>query len=153
MARAKRVSKAFGTKIPAKTTRNLPSKGRRATSETTAAMTAKTTGVQKLSGEAWKYVGRPGFKGKIPGPVDGKDNVTRKMVTAPTKGITTPQAAKITSAHVDLIGGQNPARVIQPLPNTPQPYDTARKSVATPRKGSPVYSNTPGKVRRSMGQP
>jgi hypothetical protein len=115
-------------------------------------MTAPTKGVKKVSGEDWKYVGRPGFKGKIPGPVDGKDSVRRVMRPDPAKGVVSPEAANITSSKVDLIGAQSPRTMVQPLPGSPQGYDNAgRKSIPAPRKSKPVFSNTPGKVTRSPG--
>lgn len=154
MARAKRVSKAYGTKLPTKTARKgLPSKGRRNTGETTGAMTQKTASVKVLTSQAAFNVGRPGFKGRIPGPVDGKLSVKRVMKVDPRNGLTLPAASKITNTHVDLIGSSNPKVVAQPLVGSPQSYDGGgRKSIPAPRKSKPVFSNTPGKVTRSPGQ-
>lgn len=153
MARAKRVSKAFGTKLPTKTTRaGLPSKGRRTKGESTAAMTTQRRTVKTLTSEAAKNVGRPGFKGNVPGPVDGKLSVRRVMKVDPRDGLSLPAANKITSTHVDLIGNPNPSVKAQPLPSSPQAFDGGgRKSIPTPRKSAPVFSNKPGRVRRSPG--
>lgn len=151
MARAKRVSKAYGTKLPTKTARKgLPSKGYRAKGMTTSAETQKTAGVKVLTSQAAFNVGRPGFKGRIPGPVDGKLSVKRVMKVDPRDGLSLPAANKITNTHVDLIGSPNPKVVAQPLVGSPQKFDGGgRKSVDTPRKSPPVFSNTPGKVTRS----
>jgi len=152
MARAKRVSKAYGTKVPAKTVRKgLPSKATRARSNTTGAMTQPKSGVQVLTGQAALYVGRPGFGGRIPGPVDGKLPVKRVLKVDPRDGLSLPAADKFTTAHVDIVGPVNPKTAIQPLPSQPAPYDAtgARKSVPTPRKSPPVFAVTPNKVTRS----
>jgi hypothetical protein len=151
--RAKRVSKAYGTKAPTKTTRKgLPSKGYRTRGETTRAMSTKKTGVRVLTGQAALFVGRPGFGGRIPGPVDGKLSVKRVMMRDPKIGTELKAADKITSTHVDLIGNPRPTVKMQPLPGSPQAFDNAgRKSIPTPRKSKPVFSNKPGRVRRSPG--
>jgi len=153
MARAKRVSKQFGTKKPTKTARaNLPAKGTRTRKETTRAMTASRVPVKVLTSEAAKNVGRPGFKGNIPGPVDGKLSVRRVLQRDPKRGTSLPAADKITSAGVDLIGKQNPRVLMQPLPGTQgNRYDNARKSIPATRKSPPVFSNKPGRVKRSPG--
>jgi hypothetical protein len=151
MARAKRVSKAYGTKLPTKTSRKgLPAKGYRTKGETTAAQTQKTAGVKVLTGQAAFAVGRPGFKGRIPGPVDGKLSVNRVMRVDPRDGLTLPAANKITNTHVDIVGPVGPKTVAQPLVGSPQSFEGGgRKTVDTPRKSPPVFSNTPGKVTRS----
>jgi len=152
MARAKRVSKAYGTKVPAKPTRKgLPTKGYRTKGETTGAMTQPKSGVQVLTGQAALFVGRPGFGGRIPGPVDGKTPVKRVIKVDPRDGLSLPAADKFTNSHVDIVGPVAPTTRIQPLPSQPAPYDAtgARKSVPTPRKSPPVFSVTPNKVTRS----
>jgi hypothetical protein len=156
MARAKRVSKQYGTKTPAKPTRNLPSKGKRTTSQRIKAATAPDRTVRVLTSENAKFVGRPGASkskwGNIPGVVDGKQSVRRVMQRDPRRGTSLPQADKITSAGIDLIGKQSVKVLKQPLPNTQgNRYDNARKSIPAPRKSKPVYSNKPGRVRRSPG--
>jgi hypothetical protein len=152
MARAKRVSKAYGTKFPTEPVRKgLPTKGYRTKGETTGAMTQPKTGVQVLTGQAALYVGRPGFGGRIPGPIDGKVSVKRVIKVDPRDGLSLPAADKFTNSHVDIVGPVNPKSVIQPLPSQPAPYDAtgARLSIATPRKSPPVFSLTPNKVTRS----
>jgi hypothetical protein len=151
--RTKRVSKQFGTKTPTKTARaNMPAKGARTRKETTRAMTAPRKSVRVLTSEDAKNVGRPGYKGKVPGPVDGKDSVRRVMQRDPSRGTSLPAADKITSAGIDLIGKQSPKVLMQPLPGTQgNRYDNARKTIAAPRKSKVQRTNKPGRVTRSPG--
>lgn len=153
MARAKRVSKQFGTKSPPKASRvGLPAKGQRTRKENTKAMTTNRKGVKTISSQDALNVGRPGYRTKIPGPVDGKLPVRRVMQRDPSRGTSLPAADKITSAGVDLVGSQNPRVLMQPLPGTQgNRYDNARKSIPATRKSPPVFSNKPGRVRRSPG--
>jgi hypothetical protein len=55
------------------------------------------------SSEDSKNVGRPGFKGFVPGP-RGKDSVRTLRVNDPADGRTQPGAKKITTTHIDLVG-------------------------------------------------
>jgi hypothetical protein len=145
---AKRVSKAFGSKLPPTTKRVTPSRGKRSTTGSTVAMSGGRGKVKTLTSEGAKNVGRPGFGGTVPGPRDGKDSVRRVMVRDPRKGITSPAANKITTSKIDLIGKQSPKIVAQPLAGTVKGYDSGRKSIRAPRKSKPVFSNKPGRVSR-----
>jgi hypothetical protein len=60
-----------------------------------------------LSGESNKNVGRPGFRGFIPGPF-GKDRVRVLRKNDPADGRTQPGANVITDTHIDLVGNQSP---------------------------------------------
>jgi hypothetical protein len=153
MARAKRVSKQFGTKTPTRTTRGMPSTGKRTVAQRTRAIAQPDKRVRTLTSENAKYVGRPQPYGtKIPGVVDGKQKVRRVMQRDPARGTSLPQADKITSAGIDLVGNQRPKILMQPLPNTQgSRYDNARKSVPAPRKSKVQRTNKPGRVTRSPG--
>ena len=79
-----------------------------------------------LSSEDSQAVGRPGFGGKVPGPVDGKDSVKRVRQIDPARGITLPGADVITSSSVDLVGKLRPRIMSQALV---APMSNAKKTV------------------------
>lgn len=126
-----------------------PKKGSAAKNDNTKTNTQKRAGVKTLSTEAANAVGRPGFGGNIPGPVDGKTSVKRVMQRDPSKGITSAAADKITDTHVDLVGPVNPK--VLSTTNVTAP-NTGQRVIRPPRNSPPVRSNTPGKVTRPRSQ-
>jgi hypothetical protein len=59
-----------------------------------------------VSSESSKNVGRPGFRGFVSNVSNTtKASVRRVMVRDPSRGITLPQADKLTETHIDLVGG------------------------------------------------
>jgi hypothetical protein len=79
-----------------------------AKNDNTATLTGARQRVKTLSSQDATAVGRPGFGGSIPGPVDGKSGVKILSQKDPSKGITQDGARKITSSNVDLVGTQEP---------------------------------------------
>lgn len=98
-----------------------------------------------LSSEAANNVGRPGFGGKVPGPVDGKSSVKVLRAVDPAKGETLPAANKITTTHVDLVGTQNP-KILGGTSQTAS--NSGKRVVRPPRQSQPVRSSKPGRVTR-----
>jgi hypothetical protein len=106
-------------------------------SDVTKAVTQpRTKGVKILSSEDSKNVGRPGFGGMIPGPVDGKDSVKRVRQIDPARGITQPGADIITTSPVDLVGPVNP-KVVGGVSNT-KSVGAGRRVVPPLPKSQPV---------------
>lgn len=145
---AKRVSRAFGTKRPKGLSHVGPSRARSARNDNTGILSKGRSAVRTLSSEASKFVGRPGFGGFKPGPVDGKLSVKRLMQRDPSKGITSKAADNITTTHVDLLGDPKP-RIL--AANRAAAPNAGKKVVSTPRFSQPVNSNKPGRVKRSPG--
>lgn len=62
--------------------------------------------VKIVSSEDSKNTGRPGFRGFVQNVSNtSKASVRRLMVKDPSKGISQPAADKITSTHIDVVGG------------------------------------------------
>lgn len=125
-----------------------PKKGKGRTNDNTAVSQQGRSGVRVLSTEAANAVGRPGFGGKIPGPVDGKASVKRVMRRDPAVGLTLPNTDRITTQKVDLFGPVNPRIITDSLASNPSAPNTGKKVVRPPRRSAPVNSNKPGKVTR-----
>ena len=85
-----------------------------------------------ISSEDSKNVGRPGFRGWVHGVSNtSKASVRRLMVRDPSKGISQPQADKLTDTHIDLVGGAargTPTRV-SPHSNN---FSSAKKAIKAP---------------------
>ena len=106
--------------------------------DVTKSVTRKRGSVKILSSEDAKNVGRPGFKGTIPGPVDGKDSVKRVRQIDPARGITQPGADIITTSAIDLVGPNNP-KIVGGVSNT--------KSVRSGKKTIPALKKSPPRKR------
>jgi hypothetical protein len=130
----------------AKGTQKLgPKKGSAPKNDNTKTLQGNRRTLRTLSSEDSKYVGRPGFRGLVPGPVDGKAGIRRVRQVDPARGITQPGADVITTANVDLVGAQNPGIESQALTAAPS---QGKKVVRPPRSSAPVESNKPGRVVR-----
>ena len=85
-----------------------------------------------ISSEDSKNVGRPGFKGWVQGVSNtGKASIRRLMVNDPSRGITQPQADKLTETHIDLVGSAargTPTRVAPHSTN----FSSAKKRIKAP---------------------
>jgi hypothetical protein len=137
--RERKLARAKGTPRPG------TKKGRAPRDDNTAISQARRSKVRTLSSESANNVGRPGFGGTVPGPVDGKSSVKRVMARDPARGTSLPAADKITTTNVDLVGPVNPT--ILTTTNVTAP-NTGSKVIRPPRQSAPVRSNTPGKVTR-----
>lgn len=122
-----------------------PAKGSAAKNDNTSVSQQGRSSVRTLSTQDATAVGRPGFKGFVPGPVDGKASVRRVIARDPAKGRTLPAADKITDTHVDLVGPVNPKILSTTNATTP---NTGKRVIRPPRQSAPVRSNKPGKVTR-----
>jgi hypothetical protein len=80
-----------------------------------------------LSSEDSRNVGRPGFGGFLQGPVDGKLSVRRLMRRDPAKGITQPQADKITTTNVDIVGPVSPT--VKSTVSRPDSFGAGRRAI------------------------
>jgi len=128
-----------------------PKKGSAMRNDNTRTVSGKDQGVRVLSSQDAAYVGRPGFKGTVPGPVDGKARVKILKQHDPSKGLSQPGADKITTTDVDLVGAQNPT--ILSAAGVQKAFSTGKKTISTgqptgSRKSLPVNSNKPGRVTR-----
>jgi hypothetical protein len=120
--------------------------GKRRVNQNTALGQQRRAKVKTLSTEAANAVGRPGFGGTIPGPVDGKSKVRILNSDAdPASGLASKAAGKITTSGVDLVGPQNPKVLSTTNVNPPT---SGQRVVRPPRQSAPVRSNSPGKVTR-----
>lgn len=124
-----------------------PKKGKSAKNDNTAVSQQGRSSVRVLSSEAANAVGRPGFGGMIPGPVDGKDTSVKILNSDvdPASGIASKAAGRITNSKEDLVGAVNPR--IMTTTNFTKP-NTGTRVVRPPRQSAPVRSNSPGKVTR-----
>lgn len=124
-----------------------PKKGKSAKNDNTAVSQQGRSSVRVLSSEAANAVGRPGFGGMIPGPVDGKDSSVKILNSDvdPASGIASKAAGRITNSKEDLVGAVNPR--IMTTTNFTKP-NTGTRVVRPPRQSAPVRSNSPGKVTR-----
>jgi hypothetical protein len=130
-------------------TRPGPKKGSAARNDNTGVSQARRSKVRTLSTAAADAVGRPGFGGNVPGPVDGKSSVRILNNDAdPASGIASKAAGRITTQHVDLMGPQNPKMLS--TTNVQQP-NKSQRVIRPPRSSAPVISNKPGKVTRPRG--
>lgn len=135
-----KLARAKGTPRPG------PKKGRAGRNDNTAVSQQGRSKVRVLSTGGVDAVGRPGFGGNIPGPVDGKSSVRILNSDAdPASGLASAAASKMTTSGVDLVGPVNPA--IKSTTNFTKP-NTGQRVVRPPRQSAPVRSNSPGKVTR-----
>jgi hypothetical protein len=87
--------------------------------------------VKIVSSESSKHVGRPGFRGWVQGVSNtGKASIRRLMVNDPARGITQPQADKLTETHIDIVGGA--AKGTPVGRSSPTRFDNAVKKVRAP---------------------
>lgn len=128
-----------------------PKKGSATKNDNTRTVSGADQRVRILTSQASLAVGRPGFKGYVPGNVDGKSGVRRVMRNDPSVGVTQPGASKITGTNVDLVGTQNPT--VYSAAGVQKAYSTGRKEIHTGQpvgaaKSPPVFTNKPGRVTR-----
>jgi hypothetical protein len=84
--------------------------------------------VKIVSSEDSKYVGRPGFKGWVQSVSNtSKASIRRVMANDPARGITQPQADKITDTHIDIVGGA--ARGTPKVRRSNTSFATGKKTV------------------------
>jgi hypothetical protein len=129
------------------TPRPGPKRGKSAKNDNTAISQARRSKVRVLSTEAANNVGRPGFGGMVPGPVDGKDTSVRILNSDadPASGIASKAGGRITSQKEDLVGPVNPR--IMSTTNV-KPPNTGQRVIRPARQSAPVRSNSPGRVTR-----
>lgn len=127
-----------------------PKKGSAARNDNTRTDRVPTQTPRILTSQAATAVGRPGFKGAVPGPVDGKQSVRVLKQRDPAKGLSQPGADKITTTDVDLVGDQNPT--ILSAAGVQKAFTKNQRTVRTPRKSPPVASVRPGRVTRPRGR-
>ena len=85
-----------------------------------------------VSSESSKHVGRPGFRGWVQGVSNtGKASIRRLMVNDPSRGITQPQADKLTETHIDLVGGAAKGSVTRVSAHSNN-FSNAKKRVRAP---------------------
>lgn len=113
-------------------------KGSATKNDNTRTLSGADQRVRILSSQDAQYVGRPGFKGTVPGNVDGKSGVKRLMRNDPSVGITQPGADKITNSNVDLVGTQNPT--ILSGAGVQEAFPTGKKTISTGQPSGPAKS-------------
>jgi len=106
-----------------------PKKGSAVKNDNTRTVSGADQRVRVLSSRASEAVGRPGFKGSVPGPVDGKARVRILKQRDPAVGRTQPAADKITGTNVDLVGTQNP-KILSSQGVNPN-FTSGKKSVSS----------------------
>lgn len=106
-----------------------PKKGSAMKNDNTRTVSGADQRVKILSSQDATAVGRPGFKGTVPGPVDGKAGVKILKQRDPSKGLSQPGADKITGTNVDLVGAQNPT--IVSAAGVQKAFGTGRKTVSS----------------------
>jgi hypothetical protein len=85
-----------------------------------------------VSSESSKHVGRPGFRGWVQGVSNtSKASIRRLMVNDPSRGITQPQADKITDTHIDLVGSAARGAPTRVSPHSNN-YSNAKKAIKAP---------------------
>jgi pSer/pThr/pTyr-binding forkhead associated (FHA) protein len=84
--------------------------------------------VKIVSSESSKNVGRPGFRRFVQNVSNtSKASIRRLMVNDPSKGISQPQANKITDTHIDTIGSGAKGTPVGRRVNTS--YGSGRKTI------------------------